>query len=60
MRRALGRKPFRRDEGRYLTREEAQCASAAYASEHLASFGKRQRLSLGGLNVKDLINEGRR
>jgi len=26
----------------------------------LASFGKRYKLSLGGLKVKDLINEGRR
>ena len=30
------------------------------AAERLASFGKRHRLSLGGLKIKDLINEGRR
>jgi hypothetical protein len=30
------------------------------AAERLASFGKRYKLSLGGLKVKDLINEGRR
>lgn len=28
--------------------------------ERLATFGKRHRLSLSGLKVKDLINEGRR
>jgi hypothetical protein len=60
MRRALGRKPFLRGAGRYLTREEAQGASAADAAERLSGFGKRHGLSLGGLKVKDLINEGRR
>jgi hypothetical protein len=35
-------------------------SSAAEAVERLASFGKRHRLSLGGIKVKDLINEGRR
>ena len=35
-------------------------SSAAEVVERLASFGKRHRLSLGGIKVKDLINEGRR
>jgi hypothetical protein len=30
------------------------------AAERLAGFGKRHRLSLRGLRIKDLINEGRR
>jgi len=30
------------------------------AAERLASFGKRHRLSLRGLKIRDLINEGRR
>jgi hypothetical protein len=30
------------------------------AIKRLASFGKRHGLSLGGLKIKDLINEGRR
>lgn len=34
--------------------------SAAETAGRLASFGKRHRLSLRGLKVKDLINEGRR
>jgi hypothetical protein len=34
--------------------------SAAEAAERLASFGKRHRLSLRGMKIKDLINEGRR
>jgi hypothetical protein len=34
--------------------------SAADAVERLASFGQRHKLSLRGLKVKDLINEGRR
>ncbi len=33
--------------------------SVADAVERLASFGKRHRLSLRGLKIKDLINEGR-
>jgi hypothetical protein len=33
---------------------------AADAAERLADFGKRHRLSLRGLKIKDLINEGRR
>jgi hypothetical protein len=35
-------------------------SAAAEAVERLASFGKRHRLSLNGIKVKDLINEGRR
>jgi hypothetical protein len=35
-------------------------SSVADAVERLASFGKRHRLSLRGLKIKDLINEGRR
>jgi predicted DNA-binding ribbon-helix-helix protein len=34
--------------------------SVAQAVERLESMGKRNRLSLGGLKIKDLINEGRR
>jgi hypothetical protein len=34
--------------------------SASEAVERLASFGKRHSLSLRGLKIKDLINEGRR
>ena len=30
------------------------------AAERLADFGKRHKLSLRGLKIKDLINEGRR
>jgi hypothetical protein len=41
-------------------RMSAQNGSAAEAAERLASFGKRHRLSLRGLTIKDLINEGRR
>jgi len=33
---------------------------SAEAVERLANFGKRHRLSLRGLKIKDLINEGRR
>jgi hypothetical protein len=32
----------------------------ADAAERLASFGKRHKLSLRGLKIKELINEGRR
>ncbi|MFZ0418702.1 MAG: hypothetical protein WAM04_11435 [Candidatus Sulfotelmatobacter sp.] len=35
-------------------------SSVSDAAERLASFGGRHRLSLGGLKIKDLINEGRR
>lgn len=41
-------------------RMSTQDGSAGEAAERLASFGKRHKLSLGGLKVKDLINEGRR
>jgi hypothetical protein len=34
--------------------------TVADASERLADFGKRHRLSLRGLKIKDLIDEGRR
>ena len=34
--------------------------SAAEAAERPANFGKRHKLSLRGLKIKDLINEGRR
>ena len=34
--------------------------SATEAVERLANFGKRHRLSLRGLKIEDLINEGRR
>jgi hypothetical protein len=34
-------------------------ASIAQVAERLATFGKRHNLSLGGLKIKDLINEGR-
>lgn len=40
-------------------RISAQGGSAAEAAERLASFGQRHRLSLRGLKIKDLINEGR-
>ena len=35
-------------------------SAAEQAVERLADFGKRHRLSLHGLKIKDLINEGRR
>lgn len=34
--------------------------SVTHAAERLANFGKQHRLSLRGLKIKDLINEGRR
>lgn len=34
--------------------------SATEAVGRLASFGKRHGLSMRGLKIKDLINEGRR
>jgi hypothetical protein len=40
-------------------RFSAQGGSASEAMERLVSFGKRHRLSLRGLKIKDLINEGR-
>ena len=41
-------------------RASAQGISAAEAVDRLSTFGKRHRLSLRGLKIKDLINEGRR
>jgi hypothetical protein len=41
-------------------RMATQDGSAAEAAKRLASFGKRHKLSLRGLEIKDLINEGRR
>jgi hypothetical protein len=40
-------------------RISARRGPAAEAVERLASFGRRHRLSLRGLKIKDLINEGR-
>jgi hypothetical protein len=41
-------------------RMAGQDGSAAEAAERLANFGRRHRLSLRGIKIKDLINEGRR
>jgi hypothetical protein len=41
-------------------RMSTQDGSATEAAERLANFGKRHKLSLRGLKIKDLINEGRR
>ena len=38
----------------------AEKRSIADAAERLANFGERHGLSLRGLRIKDLINEGRR
>ena len=37
-----------------------QSAQVAEAAGRLANFGRRHKLSLDGLTVKELINEGRR
>ena len=37
----------------------SQNASTPETVERLATFGKRHKLSLGGLKIKDLISEGR-
>jgi hypothetical protein len=37
----------------------AQGGSPTQAAERVANFGKRHGLSLRGLKMKDLINEGR-
>lgn len=37
-----------------------QGGSTGAAAERLANFGRRHRLSLRGLKIKDLINKGRR
>lgn len=41
-------------------RKAAEGGSAPEVVERLANFGRRHRLSLRGLKIKDLINEGRR
>jgi hypothetical protein len=41
-------------------RISAQNGPPAEAVERLMNFGRRHRLSLRGLKIKDLINEGRR
>lgn len=41
-------------------RMSARDGSAEEAVARLANFGKRHRLSLGRLKIKDLISEGRR
>ncbi len=41
-------------------RMSTEGASMTEAAQRLASFGKRHKLSLRGLKIKDLINEGRR
>jgi hypothetical protein len=41
-------------------RMSTQDGSASEAVERLANFGKRNKLSLRGLKIKDLIDEGRR
>ena len=41
-------------------RMSSRDGSAAEIVERLASFGKTHKLSLGGLKIRDLINEGRR
>ena len=41
-------------------RMSANGGFASEAAERLASFGARHRLSLRGIKIKDLINEGRR
>jgi hypothetical protein len=41
-------------------RASSQGGSTTEVVERLASFGKRHKLSLRGLKIKDLINEGRR
>ena len=41
-------------------RLSTQGSAAAESMERLQTFGKRHHLSLRGLKIKDLINEGRR
>ena len=41
-------------------RKDAEGDSAPEVVGRLANFGRRHRLSLRGLKIKDLINEGRR
>jgi prevent-host-death family protein len=40
--------------------KEGRVRPAAEVAERLASFGKRRKLSLGGIKPKDLVNQGRR
>ena len=51
------------DEALETLRQRLHARSArptpAETAERLATFGKRHQLSLGGLSIKDLINEGR-
>ena len=41
-------------------RISAENGPAVEAVERLANFGRLHRLSLRGINIKDLVNEGRR
>lgn len=41
-------------------RMSSHAGAVGETAERLANFGKRHRLSLRGLKIKDLINEGRR
>ena len=41
-------------------RMSTQDGSAAEAAERLSTFGRRHKLSLRGLKIRDLINAGRR
>ncbi len=41
-------------------RASAQNDSPAEAVDRLSNFGRRHRLSLRGIKIKDLVNEGRR
>lgn len=41
-------------------RMSSPSGSASETVERLANFGRRHKLSLRGLKIKDLINEGRR
>ena len=41
-------------------RMSVRSGSAAEAAERLASFGRRHKLSLRGIKIKELIDEGRR
>jgi hypothetical protein len=43
-----------------MSSRNGSASLAAEAAERLANFGKRHKLSLRGLKIKGLINEGRR
>ena len=51
------------DEALEALRQRLQARSArstpVQTAERLATFGNRHQLSLGGISIKDLINEGR-